>query len=178
VDADQAACDYARLQVEYCTIRSPLDARAGGVLVKAGNLIKANDATMVALNQIAPTFVTFSVPEGELPAIREQMAANELKVKALIPGDTGAPEQGTLTFMDNAVDTTTGTILLKATFPNEGRRLWPGQFVNIVLVLATQPDAVVVTKTCQSRHKPDFIRAACNHLSAAMRLFEDLPRPK
>lgn len=144
VAADVAACDLAKLQIGYCTIPSPLDARAGSVLVKPGNQIKANDATMVVLNQITPVYVDFAVPEGELQAIRRRMAEGELRVRAAIPDDTGPPEDGTLTFVDNAVDTTTGRIMLKGTFSNEARRLWPGQFVSVVLVLATQPDALVV----------------------------------
>jgi multidrug efflux system membrane fusion protein len=144
VKADQAACQLAQLQLSYCTIASPIDARTGAVLVDAGNSIKANDVPLAVLNQVSPLYVSFAVPEENLSAIREQMAAGPLSVEALIPGEEDKPEQGTLTFVDNQVDTTTGTILLKGTFENKDRRLWPGQFVNVVLTLSVEHDAVVV----------------------------------
>ncbi len=144
VKADTAAREMAKLQLSYCTIASPIDARTGAILVDPGNSIKANDLALAVLNQVAPIYVDFSVPEKHLPAIRERMAAGPLSVSALVPGEEDRPEQGTLTFVDNEVDATTGTILLKGTFANADRRLWPGQYVNVVLTLSTQPDAVVV----------------------------------
>jgi multidrug efflux system membrane fusion protein len=147
IDADRANVDNSRLQLEYCTIKSPINGRAGTVLVNNGNVIKANDIAMTTINQIVPTYVTFSVPEQNLSDIKKYTAMKELKVEAIIPGDDKRPVLGELTFIDNAVDKTTGTIILKGTFPNTDRRLWPGQFVNVVLTLTTQRNAVVMPAT-------------------------------
>jgi multidrug efflux system membrane fusion protein len=145
VQADRAAVDNAAVMLGYCFIRSPIDGRTGNLMVQRGNLVKANDVPiLVTINQINPIYVTFSVPENELAGIKKHMAAGDLKVEALIPNDTGSPEQGVISFLDNMVDSTTGTIKIKGTFANRQKRLWPGQFVNVVLTLATIPDALVV----------------------------------
>ena len=144
VRADQAGVDNAKVQLSYCFIRSPMDGRTGNLIVQQGNVIKANDLSMVAINQINPIYVAFSVPEQNLPEIKRYMTGGQLKVEALLPNDTQGAEQGILTFIDNAVDKTTGTILLKGTFTNKERRLWPGQFVNTVLTLTTQSDAIII----------------------------------
>jgi multidrug efflux system membrane fusion protein len=142
--ADEAAIANARLQRAYCEIRSPIDGRTGDLAVKEGNLVRINDAELVTIKQIHPIFVTFSVPENRLAEVKRHMAAGKLVVAAGPAGDTGPPEIGTLSFVDNAVDSSTGTIRLKATFPNAASRLWPGQFVNVVLRLAVRPDARLV----------------------------------
>jgi multidrug efflux system membrane fusion protein len=145
VRADRAAVDNAAVLLGYCFIRSPIDGRTGNLMVQRGNLVKANDVPiLVTINQINPIYVTFSVPEKELMSIKQHMAARDLKVEVLIPDDTGPAEQGVISFLDNMVDTTTGTIKVKGTFANKQRRLWPGQFVNVVLTLAQLPNAVVV----------------------------------
>ncbi|MCC6347740.1 MAG: efflux RND transporter periplasmic adaptor subunit [Nitrospirales bacterium] len=145
VEADTAAVESARLQLSYCFLRAPVSGRTGRLLVYQGNLIKANDDNaMVVINQIQPINVAFSVPEQQLPEIKEYSAGRKLRVDAVIAQDALHPVTGELTFIDNAVDTTTGTIRLKATFRNREKRLWPGQFVNVVLRLTVQPDAVVV----------------------------------
>jgi len=144
VEADRANVENSRLQLAYCTIRSPIDGKVGSVLVNLGNIVKANDVTMLTINKITPIYVTFSVPEKNLANIKKYMLAKSLKVEALILGDENRPAQGRLTFIDNAVDTTTGTIKLKGTFDNRDRRLWPGQFVNVVLTLTTETNAVVL----------------------------------
>ena len=165
VDADRANVENSRLQLAYCTIKSPIDGRVGSVLINKGNVIKANDLMMVTINKITPIYVTFSVPELNLSDIKKYMAAGSLKVEAVIPGDEKRPAQGVLTFINNAVDTTTGTIQLKGTFQNKDRRLWPGQFVNVVLTLTTQRNAVVMPSAAlqagqQGQYvfvvKPDF----------------------
>jgi multidrug efflux system membrane fusion protein len=165
VQADKANVENSRLQLAYCTIRSPIDGRVGSVLINKGNVIKANDLTMVTINKIAPIYVTFSVPEQNLSDIKKYMAGGSLKVEAIIPGDEKRPAQGVLTFVNNAVDTTTGTIQLKGTFENKDRRLWPGQFVNVALTLLTQRNAVVMPSAAlqagqQGQYvfvvKPDF----------------------
>ena len=143
VEADEAAVENSRLQLEFCSIPSPFDGRTGELLVSEGNLIKANaDTAMVTINQIIPVKVAFTVPGKNLPEIKKYQAAGSLQV--LIPGITGKPLAGNFAFLDNRVDTTTGTILLKATFANTGQDLWPGQFVDVRLVLTTRPDMVVV----------------------------------
>jgi multidrug efflux system membrane fusion protein len=146
IQADRAAVERVRLQLEYSTIRSPIDGRTGSLMVHEGNLVKANDkdSVLVVINQLTPIYVTFAVPEQELPAVQRHLAAGQLSVEAAIPQSAEPPEQGVLSFVDNTVDRATGTIRLKATFANPDRRLWPGQFVNVVLTLAAQPDAIVV----------------------------------
>ncbi|MFB3890600.1 MAG: efflux RND transporter periplasmic adaptor subunit [Phycisphaerae bacterium] len=144
VTADDAGIENARLQVEYCSIRSPLDGRAGDRMVDEGNLIKANDVSLVSIDQIHPVEVSFSILETDLPAVRRQMAAGKLAVEATIPDSGGPPEVGELTFVDNAVDTSTGQIRLEATFPNAEERLWPGLYVRVTMTLAVEKDAVTV----------------------------------
>jgi len=142
VRADQAAVENAKIQLSYCAIRSPMEGRAGAVLVDQGNLVKANDVPMVVINQVQPIYVDFSVPQQYLSEIKTLMSGR-LRVEALVPHEPDRPEWGVVTFVNNTVDTTTGTILLKGTFPNPARRLWPGEYVNVVLTLSNQPNAVV-----------------------------------
>jgi multidrug efflux system membrane fusion protein len=145
VNADRAVLENAKLQLKYCYIYSPISGRTGGLASNQGNLIKANaDTAMVTIQQVEPIYVTFSVPEQDLPEIKKYMARGRLAVSASAVRDGDRPEEGVLTFVDNAVDTTTGTIKLKGTFANKDRRLWPGQFVNAVLVLTSRPNAVLV----------------------------------
>jgi multidrug efflux system membrane fusion protein len=144
--ASRAALDNARLNLEYCTIHAPIDGFAGKVLLQRGNLVKANDAApLVVINQVRPVYVNFAVPEQNLDAIRTYMARGPLAVDAAAPGTP--PERGAhggrLVFVDNAVDATTGTIRLRAQFANQELALWPGQFVNVSLILYEQRDAIV-----------------------------------
>ncbi len=144
VKGDAAAVDNARLELGYCTIRSPLDARTGAQLVKPGNLVKANDTSpLVVMTQIVPIYVTFSVPQQNLDLIRKFQAEDPLKTEALA-GEESTPSTGVLTFVDNTVNTATGTITLKSTFPNEDRALWPGRYVNVSLTLTIEKARVVV----------------------------------
>jgi multidrug efflux system membrane fusion protein len=142
--ADRAAVENAKLQLSYCSIHSPIDGLTGGLIVQEGNIVKENDANLVVINQINPIFVSFSVPEQYLEEIKKYMKAGTLKVEATVPNNEGIPHQGFISFVDNAVDTGTGTIKLKGTFNNKERRLWPGQFVNVVLTLTQVPNATVV----------------------------------
>lgn len=146
IRADQAAIDNAQLQVGYCTIRAPISGRTGDLLADRGNMIKAQDdnKSLVVINQIQPIHVSFAVPEQNLGEIKKYAAAGKLKLKALISKDGQFSEDGTLTFIDNTVDKATGTIRMKGTFDNKERKLWPGQFVNLVLDLTVQSKAVVV----------------------------------
>lgn len=146
VRADKAAVENAKVRLAYTSIHSPIDGRTGSLRVHRGNIVKANDekSTLVVINQLTPIYSTFALPEQDLSQVRRYMSAGKLKVEAAIPQDPGPPAGGTVSFVDNAVDRTTGTIRLKATFPNSDRRLWPGQFVNVVLTLAEEKDALVV----------------------------------
>ena len=142
--ATKATVDNARVQLGYATMRSPIDGRTGNIMVKQGNIVAANTMDLTTSNQVEPIYVTFSVPESQLPDIKRYMAAGKLPVLATPQADATAQERGVLTFVDNAVDATTGTIKLKGTFPNTDHKLWPGVFVRVTLRLTTQPNAVVV----------------------------------
>jgi multidrug efflux system membrane fusion protein len=146
VQADEAAIDNAKVQLGYTEIRSPIDGRTGNLLIHKGNVVKAQDVgnPLVVINRIHPVYVAFSVPEQFLEQIRRYRAAGELRVEAKPPGTSDQPAQGELSFLNNAVDPATGTIQLKATFPNTDNALWPGQFVNVVLTLTTERNALVV----------------------------------
>jgi len=143
--ASRAAADNARLSLEYCTIRSPIDGYPGKIQIQLGNLVKANDANpLVVLNQVHPIYVSFAVPEQTLSLIRRYMAAGPLMVDAGPPNSAKTAASGKLIFVDNAVDSTTGTIKLRAQFANKDNALWPGQFVNVSVALYEQKDAIVV----------------------------------
>ena len=143
--ASQAALENARLNLEYCTIASPLDGYVGKVLLQAGNLVKANDVNpLVVINQVKPIYVNFAVPEQNLPEVRKYMAGGTLPVEALLPDPTAAAIAGRLIFIDNAVDPSTGTIRMRAQFDNANAALWPGQFVSVRLQLYEQENAIVV----------------------------------
>jgi multidrug efflux system membrane fusion protein len=143
VRADQAAVDNTKVLLGYTTIRSPIDGRLGSLGLNQGNVVRVNDSTLIVINQIQPIYVAFTVPQQQLPAIKRYMAEGTLDVSVVPSGDP-KPVHGKVTFTDNTVDPTTGTIRLKATFGNEEKRLWPGQFVNVTLTLTTQPDAIVI----------------------------------
>jgi membrane fusion protein, multidrug efflux system len=144
VNADEAAVKTAELNLEYCTITSPLDGRTGTIMVKQGNLVKVADVPIVVINQVNPIYVNFTVPQQYWPDIKENVDRRALQVTATIPQDLGRPVAGTLTFVDNSVDSTTGTIHLRGTFENSQNRLWPGLYVNVLLRLSEQPNAMVV----------------------------------
>ena len=145
LSADRAVLEQAKVQLQYATIRSPISGRTGALMVNAGNLVRANDQLpLVVINQITPIYVSFAFPEPLLPDLRRYMARGTLRVEALPTNSEGAPATGTITFIDNAVDQSTGTIRVKGTFPNADRQLWPGQFVNVTVRLATETEALVV----------------------------------
>jgi membrane fusion protein, multidrug efflux system len=170
VDADKANVENSRLQLAYCTIKSPINGRVGTVLVNKGNIIKANDAVMVTINQMTPIYVTFSAPEKSLAEINKQRSKKALSIDVYVDRTEPKSEKGNLTFVDNAVDSSTGTIKLKGTFSNSARRLWPGQFVNVVLTLYTQRDAIVVpTQAVQSGQTGQYVYVVNKDMSAEIR---------
>ncbi len=141
--ADQAAVENAKLQLSYCHIHSPINGRAGKLLVNAGNIIKKQDSLLLVINQIKPIYVDFPVPERQLPEIRNRKAGGKLKVEARIPGQEHS-SLGELMLINNAVDTNSGNIFLRAVFPNLDEMLWPGQFVEATLTLTVRSNRVVV----------------------------------
>ncbi len=170
VKADAAAVENARVQLAYCFIRSPIDGRTGSVLVQQGNVVKANDAALVTINQITPIRVSFAVPEQNLAAIRKYQAAQSLTVEAVPQDGTAKPSFGQLSFIGNAVDAATGTIQLKGTYSNGDRRLWPGQFVNVVLTLTRRTGAVVVpAQAVQTGQEGQYVYVARPDLTAEAR---------
>ena len=145
VKAGQAAVDAARLELGFATIRSPLTGRTGEVRVDAGNLVRANDETpLVTIHQMAPVHAACTLPGRHLPLIRLHQAKAPLTARIIDPAGGSAPLTGTLSFIDNTVDPATGAIRLIATFANRDRALWPGQMVDLRLLVTEQPDSVVV----------------------------------
>lgn len=144
IGASKAAIENARIQLGYTTIRSPINGRTGSLAAKAGNVVLANSMDLMTINQVEPVYVTFSVPEAQLTAVKKYMAQQKLTVKAQPEDDPASAETGVLTFVDNTVDITTGTIKLRATFSNKDHKLWPGQFVRVTLRLTVRNNAIVV----------------------------------
>ena len=148
VRADQAAIEGVKLQIDYCTIRAPITGYAGKIMIQRGNLVKANDTNaLVVINQVRPIYASFSIPEQNLDAVRKYLADGELGVTAAVPNSGSAAVAGKLTFIDNTTDVSTGTIKLKAEFANADKALWPGQFVNVVLTLTQEKNALVMPST-------------------------------
>lgn len=170
VRGDEAAAENARLQLEYCSIRAPSNGRTGSLLVHQGNLVKAGEATLVVLNQIAPVRVSFTLPQQALSEVTRRFREGTLEVKAWGQGEA-RPETGTLTFVDNAVERATGTVQLKGTFENPEQRLWPGQFVDIVLMLYVQTNILAVPlQAVQPGQKGDSVYVVKPDLTVEYRL--------
>ena len=172
--ADRAAVDNARVQLQYATIPAPISGRTGALMVHPGNLVRANDtAPLVVINQLTPIFVSFAIPEAQLPMLKEYLEKGAVHVEANPPSGEGPPSEGQITFVDNAVDPTTGTIRVKASFKNERRRLWPGQFVNVVTTLATDPNAIVVPSSAvQSGQQGSYVFVVKPDNTAELRLVQ------
>jgi membrane fusion protein, multidrug efflux system len=170
-DASKAAVDSARLNLEYCTIRTPIDGYSGKIQIQLGNLVKASDTNpLVVLNQVHPIYVSFAVPEQTLPAIRSYMSAGPLTVDASPPNSTKTAASGRLIFVDNAVDPTTGTIKLRGQFANKENSLWPGQFVNVGITLYDQRDAVVIpSQAIQNGPNGEYVFVVKPDMTAEMR---------
>ncbi|MBU1986548.1 MAG: efflux RND transporter periplasmic adaptor subunit, partial [Proteobacteria bacterium] len=144
--ADQAGVENARTQLSYCTITAPISGRLGALAVDQGNVVKANETPLVTINKLIPIRATFTIPEQSLSLVQQRLAAGPMTVAAEVPGTVGFSEKGLVSFLDNAVDPATGTIRLKGQFANEQRRLWPGQFVTLSLILEVREQAVVVPR--------------------------------
>jgi multidrug efflux system membrane fusion protein len=159
VGADRAAVENAKVQLAYATITAPISGRTGALIVHEGNLVRTTDTmALVNINQITPIYVSFGIPESRLPDLKRYMARGAVHVTAKAPTDDGPPSSGTIHFVDNAVDQTTGTIKVKAEFANTDRRLWPGEFVNVVVTLTVDPEAIVVPSTAvQASDKGPYV---------------------
>ncbi|HWZ31458.1 MAG TPA: efflux RND transporter periplasmic adaptor subunit [Bryobacteraceae bacterium] len=158
IASDQAAIDTVALQLAYTIINSPIDGKTGNLMIKQGSIVSANSTVLIAITQIEPTYVTFAVPENNLADIKKYSAQGKLSVQAITQEADAVKEKGALTFIDNNVDMTTGTIKLKGTFPNTDHKLWPGQYVNVVLRLTTRPNALVVpNQAVQSGQDGSFV---------------------
>ena len=158
VKADKAAVETDKIPLGYCSIYAPIDGRTGTLMVHPGNTVKSGDATLIVINEISPIYVDFTIPEHYLPDIKKYQAQGNLKVEAVVPQFENQPEEGKVTFLNNAVDSTTGTILLKGTFPNPQKRLWPGQYITVVLTLTSMQNAVVVpSQAVQTGQQGQFV---------------------
>jgi multidrug efflux system membrane fusion protein len=145
VASDRASIENAEVQIAYATIRAPIAGRVGKLLVSVGNLVRASDTTpLVVINQLSPIYVNFAVPEAQLPELNRYRAKGPIRVEARPPTDAAPAGKGSLAFLDNAVDASTGTIAARATFANGDHRLLPGQFVNVRVTLDSNPNAVVI----------------------------------
>ena len=157
IQADEAMVETAKLNVGYTTLRAPMDGRTGNLMLQAGNIVKANDDNpMVVIAQVHPIYVSFAVPQQHLAAIKQYSAAGPLSVRATPPG-SAKPAVGRLTFVNNTVDPTTGTIQLKATFNNAENVLWPGQYVEVVLTLTSEPAVVVPSQAVQPGQQGPYV---------------------
>jgi multidrug efflux system membrane fusion protein len=169
VGADAAAVEAAKLNLQYTRVEAPVAGRTGALMVHQGDLVRANDtAPMVTINQVAPIYVTFAVPGRLLADVRRYQAAAPLVARARVSGSEPTAE-GHVTFIDNAVDTATDTIKLKATFANADRRLWPGSFVDVVLQLTTEPHAIVAPAAAvQASQQGQFVYVVKSDRSVAV----------
>jgi membrane fusion protein, multidrug efflux system len=159
VDAAEAALETAKLNLEYCYIHSPIDGRAGARLVDIGNVVQANATSLLSIQRIDPIYANFTITEGDLPEVQKQMAGGSLKAIVRLSSDLeGAARAGRVQFLDNAVQNGTGTVNLRATVSNLDRHFWPGQFVNVRLVLATEKAAVLIPdQAAQISQKGPFV---------------------
>jgi multidrug efflux system membrane fusion protein len=158
VEASRAAVDTAKVQLSYATIYAPIDGRTGSLQVHAGNVVKADEASLVVINQVRPIYTRFTLPEQFLPEVKAAMTKGKLKVEAVVPNTSTAPSDGYVSFVDNAVNRDTGTIALKGEFVNDDRRLWPGQFVDCTMTLSEKPNALLVpTPAIQTGQQGQFV---------------------
>jgi multidrug efflux system membrane fusion protein len=173
IQGAEAKLADARLQLSYATIRAPISGRAGNVTRKPGNLVAANSDALVVINQLTPVFATFTVPEQSLPDLRRYAAGGKLRVRATPQGGIAEDGvEGVLDFMDNTVDTASGTILLKAKFPNQNRRLWPGQFVSVSVRLANPTETVVPSAAVRTAQQGSYVFVVKSDSTAEQRVIQ------
>jgi membrane fusion protein, multidrug efflux system len=171
VAADKAAVENAKVNLTYSKIYAPISGRTGNLNIHAGNIVKANaDTSMVVINEITPIKATFAIPQQYLESVQQQDKRGGLKVNAFVNGQANDSEAGHLSFVDNTVDPTTGTIKLKGIFPNADRKLWPGQYVDVVLTLSTEPNAITVpSQAVQTSQNGSFVFVVKPDLTAESR---------
>ncbi len=170
VAADQAEVENARAQLAYCTIKAPTSGRLGILAVHQGNVVKANDMSLVTINRITPIKVLFAIPEKELSDIKHQLAGGRVAVEAEVTGTNGFTEKGVIDFLDNTVDTSSGTIKLKAVFENPKKRLWPGQMVNVSIIMNIRKNAVIIpTQAIQTGQKGQYLLVVKQDSTAELR---------
>ncbi len=170
VKQNEAAVESARLNLEYTSIRSPIDGRAGRRLVDVGNVVTANTSTLLTIERLDPIYADFTVTENDFSMVQRNADRRTLKVEVRLPEEPDNPVVGQLTFLDNTVQSSSGTVMLRATAPNSSHRLWPGQFVNIRLMLATMSDAVLVpAEAPQDSAKGSFVYVVNQDSTAELR---------
>lgn len=168
MEADRAVVENARLQLQYCTITAPFNGRLGNLAVHRGNVVKAHEAALVTLNAMTPVNIAFALSERELAEVRKRISQGRLAVAAELQG--GVTEQGAVAFLDNTVDPATGTIRLKASFANTARRLWPGQFVQVVVTLSERKGVVAVpSQAVQVGQQGSFVFVVKQDMTAEAR---------
>ena len=174
IQGAEAKLGEARLQLNYATIRAPISGRAGTVSRKTGNIVSANGDALVIINQLSPVYASFTVPEQSLPELRRYAAGGKLRVHAMPQGAVSAADgaEGVLDFLDNTVDTASGTILLKAKFPNKNRQLWPGQFVNVSVRLANPTETVVPSSAVRTAQQGSYVFVVKPDSTAEQRTIE------
>jgi membrane fusion protein, multidrug efflux system len=147
LDQAKAAVETAKLNLEYCRITSPIDGRASERLADIGNVVMANQTSLLVIQRIEPIYADFTIAENDLPAVRSHLASGALKVLVKLPSDTGDGSNGDLTFIDTGVQAQAGTVKLRATLPNIDHHFWPGQFINVRLILQVEKNAVLVPES-------------------------------
>jgi membrane fusion protein, multidrug efflux system len=171
IQAAQASAETAKLNLDYCYIHSPIDGRAGARLVDVGNVVTANSSSLLSIQRIDPIYADFTVTEADLAQVRANMAHGTLRTIVRLPADPeNAGRSGSLTFLDNAVQNATGTVNLRATVPNTDHHFWPGQFVNVRLVLATDKNAVLIpNQATQISQRGPYVLVVKSDSSAEIR---------
>ena len=177
VTADQSAINNLNIQLGYTTVKAPIEGRTGNISQKAGNIVAANTTDLATIYQVEPIYVTFAVPEARLSEVKRYSAAGKMVVTVRAQDGSGGVETGELSFIDNTVDTSTGTIKLKGTFPNKEHRLWPGQFVNVGLRLTTRGNAVVVpNQAVQTGQDGTYVYVVAEDRTVSVRPVKTGPR--
>jgi multidrug efflux system membrane fusion protein len=170
VKQNRAAVENARLNLDYCTIRAPINGRAGQRAVDVGNVVAASSGSLLIIQRLDPVYADFTVTENDLTAVQRNMAKRGLRVEVRLPDETVDAREGKLTFLDNSVQDGTGTVKLRATLANADRRFWPGRFAKVRLVLDTRVDAVVIpAEAAQMSAKGPFVYVIKSDSSAELR---------